>query len=200
MFNQALDPDLQIPEDLAQVPTPRIGVVGVHDYRLDIDAIETIVRADRTWNVVLIGPTKLGHGDVARLRHMRRVHLIGERQRQDLPAYLKGLTAALIPYRTGELTRNIFPLKLFEYLAAGLPVIAGGLPELKRYIGMISLAEKLEDYPELVREAIAEDSPEKRSARVALAAKNSWEHRIAEVSDLVEEALQRKLQDSTATQ
>ena len=200
LFNQALDPDLQVPEDLAQVPTPRIGVVGVHDYRLDIDAIETIVRADRAWNVVLIGPMKLSHGEAARLRHMRRVHLIGERQREVLPAYLKGLSAALIPYRTGELTRNIFPLKLFEYLAAGVPVIAGGLPELKRYTGMISLAEKLEDYPALVRAAIAEDSPEKRSARVALAAQNSWEDRIAEVSDLVENALRRKHEDSTATQ
>jgi glycosyltransferase involved in cell wall biosynthesis len=199
LFNQALDPDLQIPEDMASIPTPRIGVVGVHDYRLDIDAIETIAKADPTWHVVLIGPTKIGHGDVSRLQHTRGVHLIGERERHELPAYLKGLSAALIPYRTGELTRNIFPLKLFEYLAAGVPVIAGGLPELKRYVGMISLAEKKEDYPALVREAIAEDSPDKRAARVALAAQNSWEDRIAEVSDLVEKALQRKHPGPSAT-
>ena len=76
----------------------------------------------------------------------------------ELPAYLKGLSVALIPYKAGELTRNIFPLKLFEYLAAGLPVVAGGLPELKRYAGTIALAEQAEDYPDLVRAAMAGDT------------------------------------------
>jgi glycosyltransferase involved in cell wall biosynthesis len=191
VFNRALDPDCEVPADLTSIPTPRLGVVGVHDYRLDVDALEALVTADPTWQVVLIGPLRVSHEDEARLRSSPSVHLLGEKQRTDLPSYLKGLSAALIPYRPCELTRNIFPLKLFEYLAAGVPVIAGGLPELKRYSGMVSLAENVEDYPALVRAAITEDTPAKRAARVALAAENSWDHRVAEISALVEAALAR---------
>jgi hypothetical protein len=89
------------------------------------------------------------------------------------------------------LTRNVFPLKLFEYLAAGVPVIVGGLPEMRRFEGMIGIADGPEDYPALVRRAIAEDGHEKRAARVALAAENTWDQRTNEISILVEEALAR---------
>jgi glycosyltransferase involved in cell wall biosynthesis len=192
VFNRALDPDCVVPDDLTAIPEPRLGVVGVHDYRLDVDAIEELVMADPTWQVVLIGPLRVSHEDEARLRSSPSVHLLGEKERTELPSYLKGLSAALIPYRPCELTRNIFPLKLFEYLAAGVPVIAGGLPELERYSGMVSLAQKDADYPALVRAAIAEDTPAKRAARVALAAENSWDHRVAQISALVEAALARR--------
>jgi glycosyltransferase involved in cell wall biosynthesis len=101
------------------------------------------------------------------------------------------LTVALVPYRANELTRNIFPLKLFEYLAAGLPVVVGDLPELARFAGTIGIAAGPQDYPHLVRKAIAGDGPEKRAARVALAAENTWDRRVEEISALVEQALVR---------
>jgi glycosyltransferase involved in cell wall biosynthesis len=140
---------------------------------------------------VLIGPVKSGQVDEARLRLYPNIHLLGEKPRAELPGYFKGLAVALIPYNANELTRNIFPLKLFEYLAAGVPVVVGGLPELRRFEGTIGVADELQDYPALVRRAIAEDGDEKRAARVALAAENTWDHRAREISALVEEALTR---------
>lgn len=191
IFRQALDPDLFVPEDLAAIPEPRLGVVGMHDSRLDVEALEVLAQADPSWQVVLIGPLKPGQVDETRLRRRPNIHLLGEKRRRELPAYLKGLAVALIPYVQGELTRNIFPLKLFEYLAAGLPVVAGGLPELRRYAGVIELAESPKDYPRLVRKVLDEDGPDKRAARVALAAENTWDRRVEEISALVEEALAR---------
>ena len=138
---------------------------------------------------MLIGPVKPGQVDEARLRRHPNVHFLGEKPRAELPGYLKGLAVALVPYKTNELTRNIFPLKLFEYLAAGLPVIVGGLPELRRFAGVIGLADTAEDYPRLVRQALAEDGQEERAARVTLAAENTWDHRVDEISRLVEDAL-----------
>jgi glycosyltransferase involved in cell wall biosynthesis len=192
LFNKALEPDRLVPADLAKIPTPRLGVVGVHDYRLDVDAIEALVKADPTWHVALIGPLKLDGTDAAKLRRLPNVHVLGDKPREELPSYLKGLSVALIPYRVCELTRNIFPLKLFEYLAAGLPVVAGGLPELSRYSDVIGLVETVDDYARLVRAALTGDTPQKRAARVALAAENSWENRVAEISALVESALAAK--------
>jgi glycosyltransferase involved in cell wall biosynthesis len=142
--------------------------------------------------VVLIGPVKAGQVDESRLRRYPNVHFLGEKPRSDLPGYLKGMAVALVPYRANELTRNIFPLKLFEYLAAGLPVVVGGLPELRRFDGTIEVADGPQDYPGLVRRAIAGDGPEKRAERVALAAENTWDHRVEEISRLVAEALERQ--------
>ena len=192
LFQRALDPKLMVPGDLAAIPAPRLGVVGLHDSRLDVDALVALAGADAGWHVVLIGPVKPGQVDEARLRRFSNVHFLGEKPQTELPGYLKGLAAALIPYKANELTRNIFPLKLFEYLAAGLPVVAGGLPELQGFSGMIELAERPEDYPALVRQALAEDGQDKRAARVALAAKNTWDQRVERISQLVEDALTRK--------
>ena len=192
LFNRALDPDLPLPSDLEAIPPPRLGVVGVHDYRLDIDALERLVATDPSWQVVLVGPLKTGQIDEGRLRELPRVHLLGAKPRVKLPSYIKGFAVALIPYRPSELTRNIFPLKLFEYLAAGVPVVAGGLPELSRFADTIGLAAGLKDYPELVRGQMEGDGPNVRAARVALAAENSWEHRVVEISGLVMAALDRK--------
>jgi glycosyltransferase involved in cell wall biosynthesis len=191
IFNRALNPDLPLPADLAAIAAPRLGVVGMHDSRLDVDALEALAQADPSWQIVLIGPIKPGQVDEARLRRQANVHLLGEKARADLPGYLKGLAVALVPYKASELTRNIFPLKLFEYLAAGLPVVVGDLPELHRFAGTIGVATGPRDYPDLVRAAITEDGPEKRAARVALAAENTWDHRVEEISGLVEQALIR---------
>ncbi len=130
--------------------------------------------------------------DEPRLRRHLNIHFLGEKPRPDLPGYLKGLAVALVPYKATELTRNIFPLKLFEYLAAGLPVVVGGLPELRRFQGTIGVADGAADYPDLVRRAIAEDDPDRQAERVALAAENTWDQRVEEISALVEEALQRR--------
>ncbi len=191
IFNRALDPEPSLPDDLAAIPGPRLAVVGMHDSRLDLDALDALASADPGWHIVLIGPVKSGQVDEARLRRWPNVHLLGEKPRSLLPAYLKGMAVALVPYKANELTRNIFPLKLFEYLAAGLPVVVGGLPELRRFAGTIGVADGLEDYPRLVRAAIEDDSSEERAARVALAAANTWDHRVEDISRLVEQALVR---------
>ncbi len=191
-FKQALDPALPLPSDAARHPAPRLGVIGVQDERLDVQAVKAIAQADPTWNVLIIGPIRPGDVDEATLRSLPNVHLLGRKQVAELPAYVKSLDVALIPYKTGELTRNIFPLKLFEYLAGGVPVVVSGLPELERYQGQIDIAEGPSDFPDVIRRVLAEDSAEKRAARVWLAEQNSWDHRVEAISDLVEAMLARK--------
>lgn len=191
-FKQALSPELALPEDAASLPRPRIGVIGIHDERLDVQAIKAIAQAEPSWSILLIGPIRPGDVDEATLRSLPNVRLLGRKQVPELPAYVKALDVALIPYKTGELTRNIFPLKLFEYLAGGVPVVVSGLPELERYRGSIDIAAGPADFPQVLRRVLAEDSEEKRAARVRLAQENSWDHRVEAISELVEQMLVRK--------
>jgi glycosyltransferase involved in cell wall biosynthesis len=188
LFSLALDPATAVPADVAAIPEPRLMVVGALDYRLDIDALELLAASDPSWHVVLVGPVKTPEL-TARLRQRANIHLLGEKPHAEIPGCLRGAAVAMIPYRATALTENIFPLKLFEYLAAGVPVVVGGLPELRRLSGAIGVAEKPEDYPGLVRRALADDGPEKRAERAQMAAGNSWDSRTEEISGLVEEAL-----------
>jgi glycosyltransferase involved in cell wall biosynthesis len=194
LFAQALDPTTPTPADLAAIPEPRLMVVGALDYRIDLEALESLAVSEPSWQIVLVGPVKTPEL-TTRLRKHANIHLLGERPHAEIPGYLRGTAVALIPYRATALTEHIFPLKLFEYLAAGVPVVVGGLPELRRLSGSIGAAEKPEDYPGLVRQALAEDGPDKRAERAALAAGNSWDARIEEISRLVEEALARNAAD-----
>jgi exopolysaccharide biosynthesis WecB/TagA/CpsF family protein len=198
LFATALDPALPVPADIAAIPQPRIGVVGVNDERLDLDAIEALSAADPSWQIVLVGPVVPGDVDEDRLHALANVHLLGGKPVSELPAYLKGLDVALIPYRLNELSRNIFPLKLYEYLAAGIPVVAAALPELAPFAGEVALAAAPTDYPRLVREALAADSPEARAARAAAVAGETWEKRVEEMSDLVEQTWSGAARSSAA--
>ena len=198
LFATALDPALAIPADIASLPQPRIGVVGVHDERLDTAALEALSAADPEWQIVLVGPVVHGDVDEERLRALPNVHFLGGKTVAELPAYLKALDVALIPYKLNELTRNIFPLKLYEYLAAGLPVVAAALPELAPHSDSLSLASGPEEYPALVKAALAADSPAARAARSAAVAGETWEKRVDEMSVLVEEMLVRVAQEHAA--
>jgi exopolysaccharide biosynthesis WecB/TagA/CpsF family protein len=196
-FAKALAPSLTVPADIAAIPRPRIGVVGVHDERLDTAAVTALAAADPAWQIVLVGPVNSGDVDEACLRCAPNIHLLGGRPRSELPAYLKALDVALIPYKLNELTRNIFPLKLYEYLGAGLPVVAAALPELKPFAETIALADTPEQYPELVQQALLSDSAKARRARSASVAGETWEKRVEEISALVEGVLARR-RDATA--
>jgi glycosyltransferase involved in cell wall biosynthesis len=154
--------------------------------------LEALARADPSWHVVLVGPVQPGDVDESRLRAFPNVHLLGGRPVDDLPAYLGALDVGLIPYKLNELTKNIFPLKLYEYLASGLPVVAAALPELESFGDVVRLAAGPAEYPGLVRTALAEDDPEARRKRASQAAGESWDKRVEEISTLVEEMLARK--------
>jgi protein-arginine kinase len=89
---------------------------------------------------------------------------------------------ALIPYRINEATRNIYPLKLQEYLASGRPVVSAALPSVLPYQNVVGIAETHPDIVEQIQRVMDQDSQQKREARQDVARRNSWEHRVEEKS------------------
>ena len=132
LFATALEPGPLDPA-LAAVPAPRIVFVGaIAARKVDLALVAAIATARPAWSLVLVGPVGLGDPDtdVSALERLPNVHLLGPRAQRELPSVLRAADAGLIPYVSTRLTASIFPMKLYEYLSAGVPLVATGLPSV----------------------------------------------------------------------
>ncbi|HEY2282089.1 MAG TPA: glycosyltransferase [Solirubrobacteraceae bacterium] len=182
LFATALAPGPPDPA-LAALPEPRIVFTGaIVQTKLDFELLIALAHARPDWSFALVGPVGPGdpRTDVSGLEAEPNVHLLGARSYSELPAVLRGADAGLIPYASNELTRSIFPMKVYEYLAAGLPVIATPLPALQG-IAALATARDAEGIVALLERALAEDTQEQRAERSRMAASHSWERRLQEI-------------------
>jgi glycosyltransferase involved in cell wall biosynthesis len=101
---------------------------------------------------------------------------------------VKGFDLAVIPYRQNEYTANVFPIKFFELLASGRPVVISALPALAEYYGEVEVARSSEEFVAACERALSEPS-RNEAARLALAAENTWEHRVEKMMAHVDRAL-----------
>jgi glycosyltransferase involved in cell wall biosynthesis len=173
---------------IAALGHPRIVFTGaVVATKLDLEAIVTLARARAQWSIALVGPVGLGdpRTDVSRLAREPNVHLLGPRSYRDLPAVLRGADAAIIPYAHNELTASVFPMKVYEYLAAGLPVAATPLPALEGVQDVLTAADG-EQLAAALDGLLASDTPALRAERSQRAASHSWEERLSEIAGALE--------------
>jgi glycosyltransferase involved in cell wall biosynthesis len=169
---------------MAVLPRPRIVFTGaVVATKLDLDLIEGLALARPDWSIALVGPVGPGDPltDISRLRRLPNVHLLGARHYDDLPEVLRGADVALVPYAINELTKSVFPMKIFEYLAAGLPVVTTPLPALAGTNG-VAVAADAPATVAAVERALAEDGHTARCTRSRAVLGNSWEARLDEIA------------------
>ncbi|WP_374945012.1 UDP-galactopyranose mutase [Sphingomonas sp.] len=131
-FAQARTRDRE-PEDQRGIAGPKLGFYGVIDERIDLALIDAVAAARPDWSLVMIGP--VAKIDPASLPRRDNIHWLGGRDYRDLPAYLSGWNAALMPFAINEATRFISPTKTPEYLAGGLPVVSTPIVDVIRHYG-----------------------------------------------------------------
>jgi glycosyltransferase involved in cell wall biosynthesis len=185
-FARALKPGA-IDPGLDALPRPRIVFTGaVVATKLDVALIVALARARPAWAFALVGPVGLGDPstDVSPLAAEANVHLLGPRAYAELPDVLRGADAGLIPYARSALTDGIFPMKVYEYLAAGLPVVATELPALAG-VADVATAPDAAGIAALLDTALADDTPARRAARSGAAAGHSWEARLEQIAAAV---------------
>lgn len=183
LFSHALE-DGRVDPELEALPGPRIVFTGaIVATKLDVELLVSLARLRPNWTFALVGPVGAGDPstDVSVLGQEPNVHLLGLRAYDALPDVLRGADAALIPYSLNELTASIFPMKVYEYLAAGLPVVATPLPSLRGVEGIVTAADA-ESTASSLDELLAADSPDARAERSRLAAGHSWDARIEEIA------------------
>lgn len=174
-FSAALLPGLDIPPDLARLPRPRLGFFGLLEDWIDAELLEAVARNFSQGSLVLIGRAR---ADFSRLAALPNVHFLGGRPYAALPAYCKGFDVALMPFRINELTMNSNPLKVREYLAAGLPVVSTAIPEIEA-LGLCGIGRDRQGFIDAVSRALADPGPSR--ARSEGVRDQSWERRVEEI-------------------
>jgi glycosyltransferase involved in cell wall biosynthesis len=161
-----------------------IGYVGALGPWFDVEAVEAAARAFPGWRFRLAGQVE--DPEVAALSGLANLETVGEIPFADVPHFLSGLDAALVPFRDLPLTRAVDPVKLYEALAMGLPVVARRLPETERWAEpLVYLYDDPESFVRQVRRALAERSPELAAERRRVAEGESWDRRAAELLESV---------------
>lgn len=187
LFATALQ-DGPVDPDIAALPRPRVVFVGsINANAIDIPLVTAVCALRPEWSFAFVGPRAPGDPttDISALQQTPNVHLVGARPYDALPAALRGADVAFLPYLTGGAMRSVFPMKTYEYLAAGRPVVSTRLPALA---GMDAVAQvgTPEEVVAAMEHELATDTPERRAARSAAAQSHSWEGRIAQIERIVE--------------
>jgi len=168
--------------ELEAIRRPIVGFVGGISEWVDLSLIAHAARARPDWSFVLIGPLAI---DTDSVRHVSNVHLIGPRPYAMLPSYLAAMDVGVIPFKHNQLTYHADPIKVYEYLAAGLPVVATEMPALHRLSAVVHLADSAATFVREIAAALDERSDTQRAARQREAARHSWSARFDTMNQLL---------------
>jgi glycosyltransferase involved in cell wall biosynthesis len=174
-FRRALDPETVVPAEVRDLPRPIIGFFGLIADWVDVDLMAEVAKHYAAGSLVVLGKATT---DVSVLESLSNVHLLGRRPYNDLPGYCKAFDVALNPFRINELTLNANPLKVREYLAAGLPVVSTPIPEVE-VLGLCRIAEGAAATIREIDEALRDPGP--GIARSEQVRGESWEARLDEI-------------------
>lgn len=172
---------------LLDLDRPVLGFAGnLVASKVDAGLLEAVARAHPEWTILLVGPVRDDFRPAhERLQQLANVRWLGPVAYDRLPRYVAAFDVGLIPYVASAYTASCFPLKLFEYLAAGKPVVASGLPALAGMEPDVLLADGQRAFEAAVEHALGLLHDADRERRIALAAGNTWEQRARRLLDLV---------------
>ncbi len=185
--------DLPPPPDLPP-HRPLIGYAGILNEKLDFPLLTAVAARHPEWQFLLIGPDAIAPASAARpqllaLQQLPNVHSVGRKPVAQLPAYLHACAVCLMPYTQNEWTRNISPLKLYEYLATGIPIVSTSIPAAQEFASSLWLADNPDTFAQAIADALTADSPDRRRRQQTLARAYTWDNRIAALSAAIADRL-----------
>lgn len=186
-FRKVFLPETRIPDDISDLPRPIIGYFGLMatDW-IDLELLVKVAAHFSTGSLVLLGNVTT---DLSKLKSYSNVHLLGRKTFDSLPAYSKGFDVAILPFPISEVTLNANPLKVREYLAAGLPVVSTKIPEVE-LLNEAIIAENHEEFIQGIELALLKPGPDReRSERMR---NETWEGRVEELCNRVSTIIKNK--------
>ncbi|HEY0657712.1 MAG TPA: DUF2711 family protein [Pyrinomonadaceae bacterium] len=182
-FRTALDAETKIPDEIAGLPKPIIGFHGLLADWVDYELIKKTAEHFKSGSVVLIGKIAVdAEKKIKILGNVPNIHFLGRKPYAELPAFCKGFDVALNPFEISELTLAANPLKVREYLAAGLMTVSTDIPEV-RILENCLVGENHEDFIAKIEEALANPKPREEVSDGVK--QESWDAKIDELKEII---------------
>lgn len=164
---------------------PVLGYVGtIHSDRVDIPLLEAMARRMPEATIVMIGPNSLPDSVQIRLKKWTNIHFTGPIPYENIPDYIRFFDVCITPHLITPFTESLNPIKLWEYMATGKPIVSTRVAGFRDYPDLVTLADTADDFALAVIQAMAE-SPERAVARKAEARRNSWNARLDAIEAVI---------------
>ena len=167
------------PEDLRDIPRPRIGYVGSLKRMLDWDLLLELASGHPPWSFVFVGP-KAPHRDIdnalERISSLPNVHFLGAKPTGSLGAYPQHFDVCTMPYVLDDYTKYVYPLKMHEYLASGRPVVSAPIRSVEEFRKVITVAGSSQEWSKAIENSLSaeENTKNRRSQRQEVALEHDW--------------------------
>ena len=186
---------MSLPQELETIPSPRICYVGQIDVRVNLQMISNIAKQHQDWHWIIIGPIKPSCNKIAlkQLKGLSNIHFLGQTNHLTLSSFLKNIDICILPFKINKYTENMLPLKIFQYLACGRPIVTTNLPEIrdlnKLNSQILYISNTNKDFGVLIEKALQEKDFNLSALRKNIARENTWAKRTAEISKVIDNYL-----------
>lgn len=181
-FSQAAARTLPVPADIAGIPGPIIGYIGVVATWVDLQLIDRLATEFPECSIVVVGPLY----NVSDVPQRSNLHWLGFKAYEELASYAQQFSVGIIPFIQSNMTESVNPIKMWEYIASGLPVVSTAIPEAGKFQDLVFYSNNHDEFIYNVHRALHYDTAELRAQRLVLAEENSWRHRAQLVLSIIE--------------
>jgi teichuronic acid biosynthesis glycosyltransferase TuaH len=175
------------PADLAKIQGIKIGYIGfLTEMRLNIRLLVEIAKTKSEWQIILVGPEDNAFKN-SELHQLSNVYFLGNKNEDDLPAYIKYFDVCMNPQEVNALTIGNYPRKIDEYLAMGKATVATQTPTMEIFKDHVYLGDTATDYIQLIETALKEDSPVKQQERIVFAQGHTWGNNVQQIDKAIQQ-------------
>lgn len=189
----------KVPEVYKSLSTPIIGYIGAISDVLDKKLIIAIANFFTKATILLVGPV---YTNVSEFKGFGNIVLNGEVPHSEISKYIQNFNVALIPYLVNDFTNSVYPCKLNEYLAMGIPVVTSSLEEVvifeKKYRKSVSIAKDKSEFIQSISNILADNNSQSNAEslkRIDIAKKNTWDARFQDIDRLINLSISNKLSE-----
>lgn len=183
-YAPARDPWTKAPADTRHWSKPIFLYTGtVHAQRIDVDLVEQVARRIASGSLVFLGPNYLDESDRIRLLATGRVVFHEAVPYAEIPAWMSVATTLIVPHRTTEFVESLNPIKLWEYLASGKPIVSTRVPGFRDFAGLVDIADNGLQFTQALLRSQSEPGISRRQVEVAVA--NSWISRVDHIETII---------------
>jgi glycosyltransferase involved in cell wall biosynthesis len=195
-FHQATLQSTPVARRLDGIPRPIVGFMGNLTHWYDFPLLRSVIQRKPEWSFVFIGwvtPYPSCLSDIQAIQTLPNTYFLGCQQYEALPSFLKGFDVAIMPYGLSGAGPTVNPDKMYQYLAAGLPVVATPTPEIAQFSEVIEVAVDVEGFVQAIARCLSENGRDLIKRRTDIAQRETWEHRAERQLEVMERCLRRKI-------